>query len=316
MSSWHLFGVWTVAPKHEETYAEEVWRWYVEFKNYSFAFRTGGDSWITYNFHAWTIPVEFRGSIIVYTSILALSKCTKNRRFTCYAILMWYFMYVVDGWFGVLFLAGTVLCELDILSKKNDLPRWMTSLKPYQGLIFYAMFIIGILLGGIPSHTANVEKLKLSPGWYYLAFLKPEAAWDYKWFFLFFASTFLISSIPRISWLKGFFETSFNQYLGRISFSLYLIHGPVLWTIGDRLYSAAGWYREANETHIPQWINIFPLSKEGPLGLEPSFLLPHLILLPLTLWLAEVATKLFDEPSVRFSQWAYQTALGPRVESL
>jgi hypothetical protein len=53
------------------------------------------------------------------------------------------------------------------------------------------------------------------------------------------------------------------------------------------------------------------MSKAGPLGLELSVLAPHLIILPVTLWLAEIVTKLVDEPSVRFSQWAYGKTLAP-----
>jgi hypothetical protein len=53
------------------------------------------------------------------------------------------------------------------------------------------------------------------------------------------------------------------------------------------------------------------MSKAGPLGLEPSFLAPHLILLPFTLWVAEVVTKLIDEPSVRFVAWLYDKMKAP-----
>jgi peptidoglycan/LPS O-acetylase OafA/YrhL len=102
--------------------------------------------------------------------------------------------------------------------------------------------------------------------------------------------------------------------MGRISFSFYLVHGPVLWILGDRLYTATGWGREANALGIPHWINAFPLSKQGPLGLEMSFLVPHLILLPVTLWLAEIVTRFIDEPSVKFSQWLYNRTMGPQED--
>ena len=75
------------------------------------------------------------------------------------------------------------------------------------------------------------------------------------------------------------------------------------------MYAATGWYRDEHLEHLASWVNLWPLSQKGPLGLELSFLLPHLVLLPLTLWVAEVVTRCFDEPSVRFSQWAYQQVL-------
>ncbi|KAF8859825.1 hypothetical protein BDZ45DRAFT_589198 [Acephala macrosclerotiorum] len=314
ITSWHLFGIYTLAPEHKATYREELWNWYLEFKDFSFVFRSGGSGWmLTSQYHAWSIPVEMRGSIIIYTALLAFSRVTKNARLSLEAGLIFYFMYIVDGWFGSLFMAGLLLCDLNLLAAANKLPGFMYKLAPYKTYIFYALFCASAWLSGVPSFSQDIEEIRKAPGWYYLSFLKPQAVYDLKWFYLFWAAIFLIASIPHIGWLKAFFECSFNQYLGRICFALYLVHGPVLWTLGDRLYQAVGWYREEHLQYTPSWINIYPLSQTGPLGLEISFLAPHLILLPLTLWLAEVVTKLFDEPSVRFSQWAYG-AVQPKDE--
>jgi peptidoglycan/LPS O-acetylase OafA/YrhL len=218
-------------------------------------------------------------------------------------------MYIVDGFYGAMFVGGMLLCELDLLSRNDDLPLFLTKMKPWKTLIFYILFFISFIFSGVPSHVPDIDYLRKAPGWYYLSFLKPEAVWDQKWFFLLWAAVCFVACVPRIWWLKYFFETSFNQYLGRICFALYLVHGPVLWTLGDRLYVAAGWYKEAHELNIPEWINVFPLSEAGPLGLEPRFLIPHLLILPLTLWLSEIVTKLCDEPIVRFSRWMYDGTL-------
>lgn len=53
-----------------------------------------------------------------------------------------------------------------------------------------------------------------------------------------------------------------------------------------------------------------PLSKAGPFCMEIAFLVPNLILLPMTLYLAEIVTRVFDEPSVRFPQWLLKKTLG------
>lgn len=309
LTSWHLFDIWTLAPDHEPTFRQELWHWYTEFKNYSFLFRNGGPAWLTYNFPAWSLPIEFRGSIIVYTVLIACSRFTRNARLWMDIGLIYYFMYIVDGWFGALFVAGMLLCDLDLLALEGNLPSWIARLEPYKTPIYYAFFGMAMFLSGVPSHAEDYRILDESPGWHWIAKLKPEAYSDQKWFFLSWAAVFFVSAIPRIWWLKAFFETPFNLYLGRISFSLYLIHGPVLWILGDRLYCAVGWYQPIHEKFLSTWINKVPLSHNGPLGLEPAFLLPHLILLPLTLWLSEIATKVIDEPSNRFAQWLYRQAL-------
>lgn len=308
MTSWHLFGIWTDSVQ-EANYRDELWKWYAELKNFTFVFRTGGDPWFSYSFHVWSIPVEFRGSIVIYTVALAYSRITKNARLWGEALLIFYFMYIVDGWFCSMFMAGMLICDLDQLADKGELPSIFNRLEPYKNFIYYNLFFISLYLGGVPSHTNDLNILRATPGWYYLSFLKPQAVFDYKWFYLFFASSFLVSSIPRIAWLKTFFEMRFNQYLGRISYAFYLVHGPILWTLGDRLYVAVGWYRTSHQLGLPTWINIFPLSKSGPLGLEPSFIIPHIILLPFTLWMAEIGTKLIDDPSVTFAAWLYKRTL-------
>jgi len=155
----------------------------------------------------------------------------------------------------------------------------------------------------------GTQVLRQQPGWYFLSYLNPSSVADSKWFFLFIASTLFVASIPRIPLVKAFFETRFIQYLGHISFSLYLIHGPVLWTLGDRIYTAAGWARPASTPHLQGWVDLLPLSQEGPYGLEWAFILPHLILLPFTLWVAELATKTFDKPSVKISRWLHGLTL-------
>jgi peptidoglycan/LPS O-acetylase OafA/YrhL len=314
MTSWHAFGLWTDS-EQEESYGGELWKWYCGMKNFSFVFRTGGEPWFSYNVHVWSIDVEMRGSLVVYTALLAFSRATRNARLWCEVGLIGYFMYIVDGSYFAMFVAGMLLCDLDLLARSDDLPRFFSRLESFKELIFYKLFIFSIYLGGVPSNSSDFQVLKASSGWYYLSFLTPQAVFDYKWFYLFWAATFLVASTPHIPWLKRFFETRMNQYLGRISFAFYLVHGPILFTLGDRLYVAAGWSRVSHRTGLPGWIDIFRMSKAGPLGLEFSFLVPHLILLPLTLWLAEIVTKLLDRPTVKFTQWAYARTLAPSAKS-
>ncbi|CCG80643.1 Putative uncharacterized protein [Taphrina deformans PYCC 5710] len=310
MTSWHAFGIWTAWPKHQADYRHECWEWYAAVKNYSFVFKGTGEPWLSYNFHAWSIPTEFRGSLVIYTSLLAFSRATRNARLWCQLGLIFYFLYIVDGWFCALFSAGMLLCDLDLLAKADNLPDLFGRLKKFREVIFINLFIVGMYLGGVPHANTDIDLLKVQPGWYYLALLKPQAVWDYKWFYLFFASVLIVGSIRHLKWLRRFFELRFNLYLGRISFALYLVHGPVLWTLGDRLYAAVGWARESHREGIPAWVDYYPMSKAGPFGMELSFVAVHLVLFPVTLWLAEIATKVFDEPSIQFSQWAYRRTLG------
>ncbi|KAF2625830.1 hypothetical protein BU25DRAFT_345527 [Macroventuria anomochaeta] len=324
--SWMIIRHWTNIYVHfgerKDSWGEEFKTWYQTFKNYSFVFLTGDNLDFTkkYNSHLWSIPIEFKGSIIVYTVVSALSRCTRNARLWCEVALIVYFLYVVDGWYGALFMGGMLLSDLDLLAQDDQEPRFLAKLEGFKEFIFFHLFLIAMYLGGVPScESPDGDKyrnlLASSPGWSWLFMFKPQAVWDPKWFYLTWAAILTVASIPRLPWLKRFFETRFCQYLGRISFALYLVHGIVISVLADRLYAAVGFKKDGHK-HFPQWISIFPLTMNGPMGFELAFWAVQLINLPVTLYVAEVVTKLFDEPSVKFSNWLYKQTLAPQSQSL
>ena len=311
-TTWHLFGLQNlnpVASAPERTFFDELWRWYCDFKNFSFAFT--GDPVNAYNDHTWSIPMEFRGSILIYTACVAFTQVGTTKRLVCEGVLAWYFMWIVDGWYCCLFMIGMIFCDLDLLAKRNATPAFFVYFGHMKPWMAYTLFGMSMYLGGVPSISNDLPHLRKSPGWYFLSFLKPQAVYDFRWFYRTIAAALAMTSIPRIPKIKGFFEMQFCQYLGRISFGFYLVHGPVLWSLGDRIYAASGRVREGHINVVPEWINYSPFSGWGPFGLEINYLASHIILLPVTLWLADVVTRVFDEPSVKISKWLFDTAIRP-----
>ncbi|KAH7399746.1 putative acyltransferase [Cadophora sp. MPI-SDFR-AT-0126] len=296
MTMAHYPGFYTDDYFHKATYREEIWEWYSNIKNFSFMFDTRVQG----------LNCRLR------VALVSFSRFPRNSRLFAECVLIWYFIWVTDGCFFAMFIAGMLLCDLDLLAINNDLPRFIKRLEPYKNIIFYHLLIIGLYLSGVPARNMDMNNVWKARGWYYLAYLKPQATFDYKWFYLFWAATFTTASIPRIGWLRRFFEGRFCQYLGKISFGLYLVHGPVIFILADRLYSAVGFVRIRHLKNMPQWPNAFPLSMAGPLGLEFAFLAPHIILLPVTFWLAEIVTRFIDDPAVKFAQNLYRRlASGP-----
>lgn len=312
VTSWHAFGIRNSQIDAKSTYGEEIWNWYVEFKNFSFLFKEG-PAWPSYNGHLWSIPLEMRGSVIVYVAALTLARATTRARLLCEVGLIIYFLYICDCWYGAVFMSGMLQADLDLLAQRPEpdsgFPTFLRRLEPYKKKIIYVLLLIAVYFSGFPSHTTDMEEVRSNPGWYWLSRLKPQAVYDGKWFFLAIAANCIVVAIPRLPWMKRFFEGHFCQYLGRISFSLYLVHGPVLVTLGDRVYSAVGFVapHEKSREMLAWWINRLPLPITGPLGLEPAFLLPNLILLPFTMWVADLVTRMVDEPSVTFAQWLWKS---------
>ncbi|KAH6644310.1 acyltransferase family-domain-containing protein [Boeremia exigua] len=315
----HWTNVWVDFGERKDSWGEEFKTWYYTFKNYSFVFLTGDGLEFTskYNGHLWSIPMEFRGSVIVYTTSSALSRCTMTARLCCEVALIIYFLYVVDGWYGALFVGGMLLSDLDLLSLNDQEPRILSKLKGFKEFIFFHLFLVAMYLGGVPSCESlegYQNLLASSPGWKWLFKLKPQAVWDFKWFYLTWAAIFTVASIPRLPLLKRFFETRFCQYLGRISFALYLVHGIVIHVFTNRLYAAVGFKKDGHK-NISHWVGLFPLTMNGPMGFELAFWAVQIINIPVTFYAAEVVTKLFDEPSVKFSTWLYKQTLEPQPES-
>jgi peptidoglycan/LPS O-acetylase OafA/YrhL len=311
VTSWHVLGIWSSASPPKDTWAEDAWIWYTEFKNFSFIFNSS-QLWPACNQHLWSIALEMKGSIVIFTSLMAFSRLSTTARLLGQVALIFYFMFISDGWYCALFVSGMLQCDLTLLSRQPDgeYPSFLRRLEQYKTPITWALIFVALYLSGIPADNRDLEVLRANPGWYWLSYLKPQAFFDYKWFYLSIAANCYMIAIPQVSWLKRFYESQFCLYLGRISFSLYLVHGPILSTLGDRLYHAVGYVNtfSPDPKTLAAWSNIFPLPTTGILGLEIAFLLPHLILLPLTIWVADVVTRIVDDPSLRFSSWLYKTA--------
>ncbi|CAN8106144.1 unnamed protein product [Discula destructiva] len=308
VTSWHVFGIWTPQTEPKATYGEEVWNWYVEFKNFSFVFKEGS-LWPSYNGHLWSIPLEMRGSVVTYVAALTLARATTKARLLCEVGLVIYFLYICDAWYAAVFMAGMLQADLDLLARRPEpnsgFPRFLRDLERYKTYIVWGCLLLALFFSGVPCHTNKMDELRANPGWYWLSYLKPQAVFDPKWFFLAIAANLVVFAVPRVPAIKAFFEGPFCQYLGYISFSLYLVHGPLLAVVGDRVYTAVGWASPVTKSRemLAWWIDRLPLPTSGPLGLEPAFLLPHIILLPLTLSVAGFVTRTVDEPSVKLAQW-------------
>jgi peptidoglycan/LPS O-acetylase OafA/YrhL len=113
---------------------------------------------------------------------------------------------------------------------------------------------------------------------------------DPKWFYLFFASIPVVEAVSRIPYLRNILKSSLYRHLGRISYALYLVHGPILWTLGSYVYEFSG-----------------KIGSSGgwPLGLEPGFLLAHVLFMPVTFCIASETTRGIDELTISVSHNLY-----------
>lgn len=206
-----------------------------------------------YDPHTFTIPMELRGSMFLYIFLLGTAALKTKFRLGLAGILSAYSLQL-GRWDMATFMGGMALSELDIIqSSAEGLAPPATSGRG------------GRALGGLHRSTTGgtlVRWLTILLALYFLSY--PDAGAEYTPGFIFLSDWVPRYYIPLSGWmfyqsmgalmllpcilrspvLVRLLETRPVQYLGKVSFSLYLVHGPVLHSFGfwlmPRLFDAMG----------------------------------------------------------------------------
>ncbi|KAJ4394762.1 hypothetical protein N0V93_003982 [Gnomoniopsis smithogilvyi] len=172
----------------------------------------------------WTIPYEFRGSLVVCLLTLIFSGCKTHLRLSALAAisahLFWY-----GHWDLFCFVAGQFLAEAKVASSKKIADR------REHGIWQLVLLIAGIYLLCLRSETELPHEYRFlvyleSPYW------NKHNPWidvQYSWHAI--ASLLVVGAISSSASYQRQLERRIPQYLGRLSFSMYLVHEVVyrLW---------------------------------------------------------------------------------------
>ena len=161
----------------------------------------------------WTIPYLFLGALMVYAVAWLIGD--KKWRYAVYAVLA-AALFFTD--YAGVFL-GFVLC--DVIHTQPNLVEWAKS----QKWLAWMIFILGVYLSSYPSAGAHLEGtiygilpiVMVVP--YHLA-----------------GALLLVLGVLLLEPLQKFFGFSVFVKLGKFSYSLYLVHFPVIATAGCWLF--------------------------------------------------------------------------------
>jgi peptidoglycan/LPS O-acetylase OafA/YrhL len=175
-----------------------------------------------YNAALWTMPTEFWGSVALFAAAAASRRIAGGRanllsglRLTACVVVLGFVW--SNGFFG--FACGAALFEAARL-----MPAWERG----RASVGVALFLVGVLLGGMP-YLIDLPY----DGLYARLFLVLAPLIDNPVLLLHrLAALSLVAA--TIVWrpLGSALERPLAQYLGRISFMLYLVHVPIICSMG------------------------------------------------------------------------------------
>ncbi|MFC7680872.1 acyltransferase family protein [Paenibacillus sp. GCM10028914] len=221
-----------------------------------------------YNPVLWTMTYELLGSFLIFAFLLTLGK--RNIRFAGYVVLFYWFM---DSYY-LGFILGMLLSDL-----KNSGRDWLAYInRPWINLF---MLVTGVYTGSYPY---------LNPqGTVYSVLVWESADFSFFVFYHVIGSFLIITALLNSKRMQTLFSLKFFAYLGKVSFSLYLVHFTIICSFGSFVFLLFSSY-------LPYSLNLILTSI---ITLPVIFAIAHLfyrfIDAKTLFWLARWNDRLFNE---------------------
>ncbi|EER45226.1 hard surface induced protein [Histoplasma capsulatum H143] len=150
-------------------------------------------------------------------------------------------------------------------------------------LLWLSVFTVGLFIGSSPNNSPQS-----TPFYRTLAStLTPSTYPEGHRFLQSLGAVIIVCSINHSPDLQKVFTNALAQYLGRISYAFYIVHGPILHSLGYSLMPNI-WALTGKETNAQYCF---------------GFAIGWLICLPVSIWAADMFWRGVDAPTVRFSRW-------------
>ncbi|KAG9245517.1 acyltransferase 3 [Calycina marina] len=263
---WFRKGPGMCEPPHANNLFEQIYNWGVESINLAepFATRDGVARYgPPYDPNLWTLPIEFRDSMILFGTLLGMCKVGTNIRTTLTVSVATYCLHKTH-WDIMLFVSGMLMADLRFhrlaassqtapLSAPYDcnccgyhshasssvFPSVLdvtTTMHKYRRIVTTAGFIFSLWLLGMPEFAPGAAE---TPGFRTFAYYVPtnhHQAGKVDLYWIPLGAVLLVFFVDHV-FLQRVFETRLAQYLGKINFSLYMVHGPILYTLGWAMHA-------------------------------------------------------------------------------
>ncbi|TQV99491.1 acyltransferase-like protein [Cordyceps javanica] len=239
-------------PPRQDTLIGELGHWCSEMMK---LFNLASSTSTQYDVHLWTVPTELRASLVLLMSLLMLARCTTTARLSLMALLTAYTINC-GRWEMSLYLAGAYLAELEMMrsspgsSAKTAGSGYITppngaakpdggteprpQRRPLRRLGLALILFTSLFLLSCPS-----EAIERSAGYRVVLKLVPSGLSSEPMRFIHgLGAVMAVYVVSHSKTLQQPFTSALSQYLGSISYSLYIMHGPVLHIVSLTLVPA------------------------------------------------------------------------------
>ncbi|TPX06756.1 uncharacterized protein E0L32_002252 [Thyridium curvatum] len=317
--TWYGTDIPQRSPGRAETFMGQVSGWWHNCLSLASLFDRDPMRGLGYDPNLWTLTVEWEMALILFLAHVAFSRLRSGVRMALTVFTMWYCM-CYSYWQIFLFFGGMLACDVNFAlaeraAQESDLgvqrmpysdtagpAAWANGiLSSYRGLkmpvvhprlrkiLLTLAFVFCYYLLSIPRFENSGFQ---TPGYKTLYSIMPKLYREkyYDNFWIPIASVVLIFTLDRAPFLQRIFTGAVPQYLGKISFALYLVHGPLIYTLGWHLCVAL--------------VGMTGRETDGQYGL--AMLGAAAVFFPVCIWAADVVTRYIDTPSVNFGRWLYE----------
>ncbi|RMD39638.1 hypothetical protein DV735_g5477, partial [Chaetothyriales sp. CBS 134920] len=304
-------------PAAEPSLLAELWLWTKEITGTMNPGRKyGGPApWFRYNPPAWTMSGEFKGSLVVFALLGLYSHAPARFRFALFAVTGWISLYFIGDWVVACFMWGVCLAMLDLRRSAatspapSRFPRISSTSIPHSDLVrqyakpaFFTFLFFASWFVLCQPASLNPERSASTPGYHYLTYhLIPYKYLRFEnWrFWNTIGATGLVYALSHLSLPQRLLSLPTMQFLGKISFTLYLVHMPILWTVGDRIMRMLGVQRG---DFVTWWDDLLKIPDIGPQGFSTGWIIAQMLIYPISASLALVLVKVLDEPSIKIGK--------------
>ncbi|CZR53401.1 uncharacterized protein PAC_03279 [Phialocephala subalpina] len=253
----------------------------------------------------WTLPMEFRGSMVVFLAVCSLGNIRPLPRISCMILLAGFLLHI-GRWDTFLFICGSVLAELRIFRNQASSlynfeslyllsPKTSIIWKTFNAIFWITALITSLWIGSWPARGASN-----SPGFRTLFNWTPNTYNNgyhsigdndrlVQCFWVSLSALLLLLSFEHLSFLQKPFDSALAAYVGDISFSFYIVHWTMLHTVGQSIIGTA-----------MRW---WPGGRGAGVGYPTGFFVGVVLTTPVVVWVADVYWRAFDLGAVRTSRW-------------